>query len=160
MIKKLLPQGDGRADARCCGGTCRYRPGPVRPSAGGTPPHKGGTCSWIVASLTSWTPKLKQMGVHETGATSFLLAAGFLGRLCGCLAGHLGNQEILGLGALRNRLTQPHRLSAAAGPLVSGLVAILGRHLATFQRLTFSFSMNGNTSNFGKIVSERRELLS
>ena len=46
------------------------QPGPARPSADGTPAHKGGACSWIGASLTSWTPKLKQMGVHETGSTS------------------------------------------------------------------------------------------
>src|SRR5207244_9743024 len=46
------------------------QPVPARPSADGTPAHKGGACSWIVASLTSWTPKLKQMGVHETGSTS------------------------------------------------------------------------------------------
>src|SRR5260370_32170966 len=46
------------------------QPVPARPSADGTPAHKGGACSWIVASLTSWTPKLKQMGVHENGETS------------------------------------------------------------------------------------------
>ena len=40
------------------------RPLPARSSAGGIPAHKGG------ASSTSWTPKLKQMGVDETASTS------------------------------------------------------------------------------------------
>src|SRR5262249_30875625 len=43
---------------------------PVRPFGVGTPAHKGGAYSPIVVSLTSWTPNLKQMGVHETGSTS------------------------------------------------------------------------------------------
>jgi hypothetical protein len=70
--KETPPRGrDGAfalSDGRGSGGA--DQPVPARPSADGTPAHRGGACSWIVASLTSWTPKLKQMGVHETGSTS------------------------------------------------------------------------------------------
>src|SRR5438552_3456703 len=83
-------------------------------------------------------------------AAPFFLRAGFRRALC--------NEEILDLGAAFERFPQPNRLRAAAGPLVSMLVAILWRNLSSHQG-RFLSPVAGDPRNMDKIVAKKGKLL-